>query len=213
MKSSIQNSYSIHSYVDQEFTRSSLFFLFYFLIFNFSFLIFFSGCASLRYPPSHPMSREIVRALQGAMTVQVPQGWFNSTDANIAPGLLLWLVKKDYTAAITLTELHSDDIGRRQITADGLETLATISFSLKKERVQQPLQMIGPYEIFSIGNRQYCAYEYSIDQGKTVERVIVFGGFGRWYELTAVPFQRKGRFIDQESLFSVQNSLLSTLRF
>ncbi|MGD0337480.1 MAG: hypothetical protein ABSB78_01690 [Bacteroidota bacterium] len=159
------------------------------------------------------MTREIVRSLQGGITVQVPQGWFNSTDANVSPGLLLWLVKKDYTAAITLTELHIDEIGSKQIIIDGLETLASISFSLKKERVQEGIQLIGTYEIFTLGGKKYCAYEYSTDQGTTIERVIVFGGVGKWFELSAVPFQKRGRFIDHESLFSVQNSLLNSLRF
>lgn len=159
------------------------------------------------------MTREIVRSLQGGISIQVPQGWFNSTDANIAPGLMLWLVKKDYTSAITLTEIHSDEIGNKQISADGLEMLASVSFSLKRERVQQPIQLMGSYEVFTIGTRKYCAYEYSNDQGRTIERVIVFGNAGRWFELSAVPFPKKGRFIDHENLFSVQNSLLSTLRF
>ncbi len=186
---------------------------FYFFLFTFSFLLLFNGCASLKYPPSYPMTREIVRSLQGGITVQVPQGWFNSTDSNVAPGLLLWLVKKDYTAAITLTEFHADEIGNKQLTTDGLETLASISFSLKKEHVQQAIQMIETYEIFTLNGRKFCAYEYSTDQGRTIERVIVFGGIGRWFEISAVPFQKKGRFIDHESLFTVQNSLLNTLRF
>jgi hypothetical protein len=184
---------------------------FYFFLFTFSF--FFFGCSSLRYPTTYPMSREVVSSLQGGLTVQVPQGWFNSTDSNVAPGLLLWLVKKDYSASLTLTELQSDEIGNKQIIMDGLETLATISFSLKKERSQQPIQMIGTYEMFTLGEKEYCAYEYSVDQGRTIERVIVFGGIGRWFELVAVPFPRRGRFIDQESLFSVQNSLLNTIHF
>ncbi len=185
----------------------------YFFLFTFYFFLLFSGCASLKYPSSYPMTREIVRSLQGGITVQVPQGWFNSTDANVSPGLLLWLVKKDYTAAITLTELHIDEIGSKQVIIDGLETLASISFSLKKERVQEGIQLIGTYEIFTLGGKKYCAYEYSTDQGKTIERVIVFGGVGKWFELSAVPFQKRGRFIDHESLFSVQNSLLNSLRF
>ncbi len=173
--------------------------------------VFLAGCAGLRYPADKLLMSETALSSSGEIGIRVPMGWFNSTDTKAAPGIIIWLVKKDYSASLALTEIHIDEIGMKQIKTDGLHAIAEISMSVKKEIAQQEPLLVGNYEDFSIGDQHFCAYEYTTDHGYSKERVVVFSHGKKWYELAAVPFAKRGKIIEPEELFSVQNSVLQSI--
>jgi hypothetical protein len=170
-----------------------------------------TGCAGLRYPADKQLMSETAAATNGDFGLRVPMGWFNSTDSKAAPGILIWLVKKDYSASLALTEIHTDEIGLKQIKTEGLHAVAEISLSVKKEIAQQEPLLVGNFENFSLDDKDFCSYEYTTDKGYSKERVVVFTLGKKWYELAAVPFSKRGRNIDPDELFSIQNSVLHSI--
>ncbi len=176
-------------------------------------LVFFvSGCAGLQYPANQQLTGEIAKSINNDISLQVPMGWFNSTDSQAAPGILIWLIKKDYSASLALVEIHVDEIGAKQLKTEGIHALAEISMSMKKEIAQHEPLLVGNYEGFVIGDRQFCAYEYTTDKGKTKERIVVFSTGNKWYELAAVPFAKHNKHISFEDLFCAQNSILQSIQ-
>ncbi len=172
------------------------------------------GCAaSSPYPDNYPLTEEVVKSLNGELELKVPQGWFSTVDQNSPPNLLAWLVKEDYSATMAITEIQADEVTRRKITKEGLETLAFISFKLKAERAKGKGELISEPKGFKLNDQEFCSYEYSPDGRQTIVRVVVFATEKHLYDFAMVPIARPGMKIDQRSLFVIQQSVLSSLRW
>ncbi len=181
-------------------------------------LLFVHCPATLPPPPydaTFPMTREIVTALNGEMSVNIPKDWFATSDEKAAPHLLIWLVSNDYTATITLTEIKASQEVHARLKENGLTSLAMVSLDLKQAKATGAFEIVTPPQQFAADGRVFCGYEYTTDNRTTVNRIIVFDTGKRYYELAAVPFPKEG--VDQKlgakSLFVIQQSVLSTLRW
>jgi hypothetical protein len=172
-------------------------------------LLAFLGIAcAVHYPyvSDYPLTPEIFRTRDGNLTGHVPQGWFCSTDDTLAPALAAWLIKDDFSAALSIRELKLDALTIKCVQEEGLPLLASISYgmngdgsSIRDNQLQK----------FSYGTKQYAGYE--IGSGTQTKRIIVFSAHGKYYECEIRV--TSGTWTPQEMnrLFTIQQSVLASL--
>lgn len=180
-------------------------------LFCFSLLsLLIASCAgTLPYATDYPLTTEAFLSRDGILGGRLPRGWVYSSEDTLAPALLAWLVKEDFSAALTLQELHLDGLSSRQVESEGLELLARMSLQLQPDPTAVRLTL--PPKEFKMTGRKFCGYE--VISGGQRKRVIVFAARGRYFECRATPL--KGVWTDEQlsGLFAAQQVLLSSLTF
>lgn len=149
-------------------------------------IVFVSCVSSYHYSYDYPLSSEYVTAKDGTLSAFIPQGWFVPNDNAQSPNYLFWLLKEDYTSAIVLEEIFLDNTTVKRIENEGLYLIANISLTFKAN-TSQDFKLSRKPEIFKMGNKDYCAYEYFADWASKKVRVILFELNGRYYECSAIP--------------------------
>lgn len=172
-----------------------------------------AGCASVPYESNYPMTDEVVTSLNDDLKLKVPKGWFATTDESNAPNLLVWLVREDYGATMAISEVKADASTRMQLERKGLEALAAISFALKTERAKGKAELVTKAKEFKLNDRKFCSYEYSTDGRKTIVRVVVFDTGKHLYDFAVAPGEKAGVKVDQQNLFTVQQSVLNSMQW
>jgi len=174
-------------------------------------LLFFVSCKTTAppYPSNFPLTSEQFISRDKVFRGHVPQGWFSSTDDSLASALVVWLVKEDYSAVITLRQLFVDKATAQHLQNNGLETLAQISFAFEKERSPNVTFAAHPKE-FSLNGSRFCGYE--VTDGEISKRVVVFGSNGKYYECEAFPTKGNWSSSELAALFVIQQTVLSSLQ-
>jgi len=171
-------------------------------------LIFASCAATLPYATDYPLTQELFHSRDGILTGKVPQGWFSSSDDTLAPALILWLIREDFSAALTVREIKLDQLSVQHVEKEGLELLAHISAGLHDENL--PVKEIETQE-FKINENKFCSYE--VGSGVKRKRFVVFFTNGKYYECEARPLKGIWTGTDLVRLFTTQQTILSSLNF
>ncbi len=171
-------------------------------------LLLASCAATSPYAADYPLSHEQFRSPDGRLAGWVPQGWSSLSDDSLAPALAVWLLKDDFSAAVSVKELHLDPPTESLITDGGLKLLARVSAGLHEGIPADAA--IEPREFELRGNR-FCSYEFG-DEGRR-RRIVVFAARGRYFECEARPLKGTWSATDLARIFSVQQTVLSTLTF
>lgn len=169
-----------------------------------------SCTASLPYATDYPLSENVFRSRDGNFGGNVPRGWFDSSDDTLAPTLLMWLIREDFSAALTVQELRLDRLSLQRVEREGLPLLARISAGFHpadKSVIPSSLEL----KEFELGGNKFCSYELPVSEGRS--RVVVFGAKGKYYECEAHTL--KGRWTGDElvRMFTAQQSVLASLRY
>ncbi len=180
--------------------------LFYFILFIF----FFACTASFHYSYDYPLSSEYVSTKDGSLSAFIPQGWFVPNDNAQSPNYLFWLLKEDYSSSIIVEEIILDSATVMKIQQGGLILVANISLAFKSE-ISQDFKLSRKPEIFKMGNKNYCAYEYFSDWTSKKIRVIIFEINNRYYECSAVPLSGVWYEKDLTELYSAAQTFVFSI--
>jgi hypothetical protein len=167
---------------------------------------------SYRYPPRAEMTANFIESYGKELAVACPKGWQETVDKKNAPAIALWLVKEDYAASLSFNPMKMDPALYRALQKDGLNAVAKVSLSLKKNNAQDTVTVVQTFEPFQLNKRNYIAYEYTTDGGKTVVRVVVFDTGKQFFECVLLPATVSLTPTEQRLLFETQQSILKTLR-
>ena len=171
--------------------------------------IVFASCAAIiPYASNSPMTNELFRSHDGMLGGRVPQGWFTSTEDTLAPALAVWLIREDFSAALTMKELKLNPLTIQQVKKEGLELLARLSSRFQAENISG--QTITPQE-FEIRGKKYCSYE--IGAGSERRRIVVFAAGGKYYECEARTMKGIWSATELTYLFITQQTVLSSLTY
>ena len=111
---------------------------------------------------------------------------------------------------MNVLELQLDDLSRKEVRDRGLGLLAEISIGFHRASAPASTVLAAPKE-FKLLGREYCGYELQDDRAR--KRVVVFSARNRFFECIMAPDGREVSPQDLASLFSTQQTVLSTLEF
>lgn len=167
--------------------------------------------ASPRYVPSTAMTNDVVTSKGGEFAVKLPADWQDVYDETNAPNISLWLLRDDNAASISFIPITMDPALHKALARDGLQSVANVSLNLKRDRLKESLKIVMPMEPYRMHGRDYYAYEYTFDGGKTIVRVVVFDTGRQFVECAAMPARENFTASETTSLFIVQQSILASL--
>ncbi len=169
----------------------------------------FISCASKPpYSANYPLTNQIFQSRDSMFSGRIPYGWFSSTNDTLARALVVWLLKEDFSAAITVRELILDRLSSKKVQKDGLETLAFISAgfrSLNSNHLE-----IKPVT-FKLNGKEFCSYELTTDT--IYKRIVVFALKGKYYECESSPLNSQFSKAEIIRLFTIQQTVLSSITF
>ena len=166
-----------------------------------------SCAAKLPYPANHPLTKETFTSPGGKIGGKIPLGWISPSVDTLPPGYIAWLIKNDYSATCTISELVPDRTTEKQIGKKGLLLLAQISMSLRlgdEPAVTEPVK-------YRMNGREFCSYE--TEEGGCAERIVVFCANDRYYECTMKTVRGKRSSPELKNLYTAQQTVLSELTF
>jgi len=171
--------------------------------------ILLASCAAkLPYTSNIPLTRQIFHSRDGVLGGRIPQGWFSSTEDTLAPAVLVWLIKEDFSATLTLKELIPDQLAKQQINKEGLMLLAEVSSKFQTESFSE---LVNTFQEFNIRGRKFCSYE--VGAGSERKRLVVFAAGGKYYECEMRTMKGIWTATELTHLFNTQQTVLSSLTY
>ena len=164
-----------------------------------------------RYAPIAEMSSTYVETATPGLAVLCPKGWKETVDQKNAPNIVLWMVREDYTASISFIPVKMDPGLYNTLRKDGVAAVTKVSLGLKKDQAKGAVTILQPPERFMLKNREYGAYEYSIDSGRTSIRVVVFDTGRQFMECDMLPATPDITPAENRRLFETQQSVLASM--
>ena len=187
-------------------------------------LLVFAGCggsdeasreivpeASYRYAPKAEMTQSTIETVTKDMQVRLPAGWKETVDQKNAPNIVLWMVREDYSASLSFTPMQMNPALYKTLKKDGVSSVAKASLSMKKNNAHDSVVVIQPPERFQLNMREYVAYEYSVDKGATIIRVVVFDTGRQFMECALLPATSSISAAEARLLFETQQAVLASL--
>jgi hypothetical protein len=167
-----------------------------------------SCSASLPYATNYPLTNKIFHSRDGIFSGKIPEGWFSSTEDSLASGLVVWLIKDDLSATLSIKELKLDRLTSQQVMKEGLKVLVRPSFLLHDDNITGD----GPeVKEFTIAGRKFCSYEQT-SQGKR-ERIVIFAAKEKCYECETAVITSSSSQKEMAQVFTAQQTTLSSLSF
>jgi len=165
------------------------------------------GCSSrVSYRTDYPLTGQNFFSRDHNFSGRVPQGWMIATDRendSVAPSLVALMIKDDYSATLSFRELLLDRLTSSQVDKEGLPILARITPSLQNQTGNS-----ANVEMYNFHGQQFCGYELSPDK-----RIVFFRVKGHCYECVVKPEGNAGVGAHAESLFNVQQTVMTSLSF
>ncbi len=166
-------------------------------------LLFNSCSGPSEISPEKLLTSEKAAAENSNIKLAIPKGWFRTKD-NKHYSADLWLIKKDYSAAISLIPV-SGDIPPE----NGLKEAAELSRMMLGLREGQYKPETGSEKNLKL-NGVLCRSYLFTDKGGARGRAVIFNYLGKYYELAGY-ILKKNNNLEQEKLFEIQDILLNEL--
>ena len=146
-----------------------------------------------------------------SLQYRVPAGWFDATADSQAAGHLIWVLRNDYGASLTIDRIHLDSSARRVFDDDdNLLTLASLIAPLTERDRPGVVQQMP--KVFELDGRAYCGYEMESPDDGDILRVILFNTGEEVYAATLFMASRLPA-ASREDLHALQEAFLSALRW
>jgi len=127
------------------------------------------ACASTPRVVEFRFSQESFLSRDGSLRFQLPAGWTNATADSPTADNLIWLVKNDDAASLTVRRVTIDETTRKEIHAAGLERLGELLLSL--ESSERGASVVKRPTFLPLDGIGACRYEYMT--GETGDHVCV----------------------------------------
>ena len=168
-----------------------------------------AGCASTPRFAEIPLQPPYAVSRHGLLHYKVPVGWFDATSDSQSVATEIWLVRNDYAATISVSEIIIDAETRHAISGEGLLRLANLSLSLSGS--DGTTTVLDPPETFLLDGKNSCSYAVYRSGASDTLRVVLLPVGERVFEVAALTSGKQKRASARE-VFSAQQSFLRGLR-
>lgn len=165
-----------------------------------------------RYAPKANLTSARAATADDAISVPLPAGWAQTADRQRAADILIWLVRDDYSASLTIAPLQMDPALYAAVRKDGLPAVARVSLTLKQKRAADSTMVVRPVETFSLAGRSCAAYEYAPGPGRPPIRVVLFDSGAGILECALFPADPGTSPAETRRLFELQQAVLAGMQ-
>lgn len=144
--------------------------------------LFMIACASGPHVSVSHFSQEYSTSRSGGLRYRLPDGWLNSSDDAPSPNVLIWLVRADFAAMLSVREVMIDEETRSEITRSGLERLGDLTLSLSSSG--SGISIVQRPTLSAIGGLKACSYDYAEAGSKDRVHIILMDTGNRVYEVS-----------------------------
>jgi hypothetical protein len=169
-------------------------------------LIVLAGCGSHHVSSDYPLGPENFISRDGILQYRIPAGWSDASNDAQSPLTVVWLVRNDYAATISVREVRLDPAARYDVRRAGIKKVAHLSLALSTG------SLLRSPHIFAFGNTDFCAYEIMNPSTLDTIRVVLFDTGSKVYEVSAL-LQGGTKQGTAEAVFAVQQSFVQSLRW
>jgi hypothetical protein len=133
---------------------------------------FIAGCAAPPSTATLPFSSDDHLARDGQLRYRVPAGWSDVTADSASAGHLVWLLRRDLHATLTVDPVHLDVDARNALADGALLELARLQIALASGA--RSVSVTRPPTLQTFDGRQVCVYEYAVaPSGEAVRTMLV----------------------------------------
>lgn len=142
------------------------------------------GCASAPRTVDLRFSSEHITSVDGRLRYRLPEGWLNATSDSPSTNDIVWLVRSDFAATLSVSELKIDTETRLEVNRAGLKRLAELTLAL--ESGERGTRVAREPQPSSIRGVNVCAYEYVTGQPTNKVRVLLIDTGTTVYEVSVL---------------------------
>ncbi len=169
-------------------------------------LVLLSGCAG---GPVTTLHAPYFPSRDGVLRYRLPAGWFDATNDSQSTGNAVWLLRNDYGATISVSEVSIDEQGKKELERSGLLGLAQLTLALATNGRSAVVE--EPPRLFRLNDREFCSYEFSIPSSGDALRVVLLNTGARVYGVTALASGEKH--VTAKDVFAAQEEFVGGLRW
>ena len=138
------------------------------------------SCASTSRVPDF-LSREYFTSKDGLVRYRLPLGWLNASDDPPSSSDIIWLVRDDFAATISMKEVVVDEQTRREIDRSGLGRIAELTLALVSG--ERGVNVVNPPVSGWSHGMRVCRYEYATGSSSDTASVILIDNGEKVYEV------------------------------
>ncbi len=168
-----------------------------------------AGCASTPRFAEIPLQSPYAVSRHGLLHYKIPVGWFDATSDSQSVAAEIWLVRNDYAATISVSEIIVDTETRHAISREGLIRLANLSLSLSGS--DGSTTVLDPPANILLNDKTACSYSVHRSGADDTVRVVLIPVGERVFEVVALASGKQRR-VSAREIFSAQQSFLRALR-
>ena len=147
-----------------------------------SILLFIVGCSHA--PPSSEISSPVSVSDDGHLRYQVPDGWFDGTGNPGSLRAMVWLVRRDYAASISVNRIELNREARQEFGGGRLLRLGQLTMQLLLS--SRSAVVIRAPVLVRMDGKEYCLYEVEEPSTHDLLCSVVFDTGETSYEVTAL---------------------------
>lgn len=176
--------------------------------------IFFSGCLpALKITKSEytifQLTSEKAISRDKDFFVLIPPRWFQTKDVNY-DGNEIWLVNENYSSVIIVRKFNNLLKLKSTDNNENLISLARVSLTLHKRKNEATFKLQQKPALYQNGSLVYASFEYGFSENQFA-RVVILQNENDFFEVLAYTTMKGTGNISLVELFSVQESVVSTL--
>ena len=173
-------------------------------------VLLISGCSTAPPLNSGSLHPYLFTSRDGMLRYRLPAGWFDATADSLAEGHLIWLLRSDYAASITVDEICLDAQARRQLGKANLLQLAQLTMPLVAGGKSAVVQLAP--ELRAINGREFCSYELVMPASGKKLRTILFDTGVKACAITIL-YEGTERTGTTQDIAVVQDGFVTSLRW
>lgn len=163
------------------------------------------GCST-----APPLSRshfgtEYFPSRNSELRFRIPEGWLNATNDSSSATAIIWLIRNDYEATISVRDVGIDGETRREITRSGLKRIADLTLALVANERGVSVTDLPRTEV--LGSETTCRYSYTTGGSNDRVRVILLDTGSKVYEVSLLQTGKSGDSVE------IQNAFVQNLRW